>query len=265
MNFLGLLPGLLKYEVEVDVFDYMNKGAAQLNNADLPEGDGFESGIVLLGVLLIIIFFVLRGYSRGFVQILVTMLAIAGVFYGVSYLSPLASKYIIENTGICDSVADELTERFESINEEYDTENPNYQLTAISRYPIPASIKSYLIKNNTEEVYDQMMVSFFEEYVSKYIAGAFVKIFVYVVISVVIFFLVKVTFLSMDMIVNLPGLNTADRIFGAIFGVAEGLVVTWILMMLMIAITQGKFYEVIANNTLALAIFDLNPLYALIL
>lgn len=265
MNALALLPGLLKYEVKVNVFDYMNGAASQLNNADLPQGDGFESGIVLLGVLLVLIFFVLRGYSRGFVQIFVTMLAVAAVFFGVSYISPYASNYIIENTEVCDSIAENLEERFEAINEDYDTDNPNNQLNAISRYPIPATIKSYLIQNNNEEVYDQMMVSFFEEYVVYYVARAFVKILIYVIISVAIFFLVKITFLSMDMIANLPGLNMADRIFGAIFGVAEGLVVTWILMMLLIAITEGKFYEVIANNTLALAIFDLNPLYALIL
>lgn len=269
MNGLLSMLSLMKYEVPIDIMGGINSAASNADEAASTltsvKGDNFESTVVFCGIILLLGFFVLRGFKKGFVQILVSILSMVAMMFVVTLFAPALSDYVIENTELCSAIEDTILEKIEDINLELDTENPTTQIKAIGYYDMPGFIKQSLLDNNNETVYESLEVEFFEDYVTGFVARAIIKIVSYIVCWLVVMIVVKATVLSMDFILNLPGLGSADKALGIVAGVVEGFVVVWMIMLFMVAITDGVFYEIIERNTLALAIFDMNPLSKLMM
>lgn len=264
MSILFNLFSLMKYEVPIDIMGGINSAAGNADEAASTltsvKGDNFESTVIFCGIILLLGFFILRGFKKGFVQILISIFSMVAMMFVVTLFAPALSDYIIENTELCDAVEETILERIEDINLELDTENPTAQIKAIGYYDMPGFMKQALLDNNNEGVYEKLEVDFFEDYVTGFVARSIIKIASFVVCWLVVMIIVKATLLSMDFILNLPGLGSADKALGIVVGAVEGFMVIWMIMLFMIAVTDGAFYEIVERNTLALAIFDMNPL-----
>lgn len=171
---------------------------------------------------------IVNGYRKGFLRIVISLLGIILVIAAVTVVSPHISDYLINHTKTYDTVRQKVINVFEEDNSKLDNTIPENQTLTIESYDLPDILKTSLIKNNTTEIYQSLMVTIFEEYIAGYIARLMIN-----AISFIGMFLVLTVFLwfvlfSADIIARIPIIKGLNRILGAAAGFVKALIIVWI-------------------------------------
>lgn len=203
---------------------------------------------LLAAVLLVLCLCMVHGYRKGFIKIIISFLSIVLTVWLVSVVTPYISSYLVENTEIYQGVRNQVSEVFAEDNARYDNTVAKNQVMTINSYQIPDIMKETLIQNNNESVYDSLMVSVFEDYISSFIGRVVLNVLAFVCTFLMITIFLRMTFFSLEFIGNLPVVKGINRIAGLFLGLVQGLAVVWIGFL---AAT------VFAGNELGARFFDL--------
>ena len=223
----------------------------------------------LLAVVLIILFVCsVCGYYKGFIKIIISFLSLILTIWLVSVVTPYISTYLIENTELYQGVKNQVTEIFAEDNARYDNTIEENQLKTIDSYQVPDALKRTLISNNNETVYQNLMVSVFEEYISSFIAKIILNVLAFVCTFLMITFFLLMTFLSMEVLSRLPVIKGINKIAGLCLGFVEGILIVWILFLgaTMFAGNQigSRFFELVSQNAFLSFLYNRNLLLMII-
>lgn len=105
------------------------------------------------------------------------------------------------------------------------------QIALIEGTDMPAFLKSGLLDNNNKEIYSQLGVNNFVDYVKHYAAKWIVNIVAFLLTFFVVFIIVRIVIFSLDALSELPVLHGANRLAGGALGLGFALIFIWIAFM----------------------------------
>ena len=219
---------------------------------------------LLIAVLSVFAFCVVQGYRKGFLRIIISLAGIILIIGAVFIISPHISDFLINKSSVYDSLKGKVGQVFEDDNSKLDNTIPENQDMTIESYQLPELLKNVLKKNNTDEMYKNLMVDIFEDYISGYLSRLILKassfIGVFLVLSIILWLALK----SADLIAKIPIIKGLNKFLGLIAGFVKALMITWIFFVVVVMFlgneTGGKLMEEIYKSPILTFLFNENIL-----
>lgn len=185
---------------------------------------------------------VLYGHYKGFIRRAVSAAAMIITLVAVNVAMPYVTNWLKNDTPVYETMKDNMAESIgiDNIMEEMGLSGKipkEDEWTIIEELPVPEQMKRLLTENNNTEVYKEMGVQFFRDYVAGYLADMILKIVVFLVLFVGGYILLHVLVTWLDLITRLPILFGINQIAGAILGGVQALIVIWIVCLLLTALS----------------------------
>ncbi|MCI8667154.1 MAG: CvpA family protein [Dorea sp.] len=141
------------------------------------------------------------------------------------------------------------------------------QMEAIQNADLPDVFKTLLTVNNNSEIYKQLGVETFAEYVGGFIAKLFIDIVSFLCTFLLVTIILRAIVFALDIVAELPGIGAVNHLVGGLMGVAGALVIVWILFLLITLIfttTIGKeMFRMIEASGFLQVLYDYNPVLKL--
>ncbi len=185
--------------------------------------------ILLIIVLAILIINALIGRKAGLIKTVFSLFSMIIAVVLTVWLSPYVNHFMRNNDKINGGISTGIEKMLPFSEEEADDKD---QDTLIQGLSLPQSIKNSLIENNKAEVYKEMAIDSFKDYVSSYLTGIIINAMAFSITFVVVLVLLWVICSALDLISKLPLLNQINKTAGLIAGLIHGLVVVWIFFIL---------------------------------
>lgn len=106
------------------------------------------------------------------------------------------------------------------------------QIQAIEQAGLPEYLTEKLLENNNSEVYEQLGVKGFVDYIGAYLAKIIVDILAFLLTFLVVTILVRTIMYAMNIIGDLPVVHGLNQIAGALLGMGTALVIVWVVFMI---------------------------------
>lgn len=196
------------------------------------------AGLYLLGM-------VLYGHSRGFIRLVVSMLAVVLSLSIVRISLPTVTGFLKENTNLQQTIAENMKKSI-GLNQEVQSDDaavgiPSAQRTLIENLQLPKHIKAALIENNNNEMYQMLGVQAFTEYIGDYLANVILDSVGFVLLFAAVYLAMRIVMRWLDIIAKLPILSGINKIAGALLGGIEGLVFLWLGCMFVTAFSGTEW------------------------
>lgn len=141
------------------------------------------------------------------------------------------------------------------------------QMAAIEGADIPEAFKSLLSTNNNSEIYEELGVDTFFQYVGSFLSKLIIRIVVFLCVFIIITIIGRAVIFALDVVADLPVLGFINRLAGGGIGIVCALFIVWFLfagVTLLYVTSFGKeIYETIQGNEMMKMIYDYNPLLKL--
>lgn len=196
------------------------------------------AGMIIAAILIIA---TVHGFIRGGLRTFWSIgCSVAAIILAVTLnprVSDIMNNQVHLNDYIEKDVLEYLQEQTENSLENAETDVQNQY---ISELELPASWKKALIKNNTEEGKDKLLVEGFLEYVAKSIAEISVNVLSFILTFILVTVILRTISVMFGIVDKIPLLSHVNRLVGIGAGFIEGLIVIWLIM---IAIAFVQNYE----------------------
>lgn len=114
------------------------------------------------------------------------------------------------------------------------------QIRAIESADIPEVFKELLLSNNNHEVYKELGVQTFAEYLSTYVAKLLIDMVSYLLVFVILTIVVRAVVFALDLVTSLPVLGTLNRLAGALIGLSiSGIFVGFLFVVITLLYTTS--------------------------
>lgn len=190
------------------------------------------AGIYLLGM-------VLYGHRRGFIRLVVSMLAVVLSLTIVRVSLPAVTGFLKENTSLQQTISDNMKKSV-GLEQEENSDGeavgvPSVQRTIIENLDLPQNIKTALIENNNSEMYQMLGVQAFADYIGSYLADVILNSVGFVLLFAAVYLAARLIMRWLDIIARLPILSGINKLAGALLGGMEGLVFLWLACLVITA------------------------------
>lgn len=201
-------------------------------------------GIYLLGM-------VLYGHHRGFIRLVVSMLALVVSLAVVHVALPSVTDFIKENTSIEKTISENMKKSIgmgTADSSVEDSKVPSTQRTIIENLQLPKNIKEALIENNNSEIYKMLGVDGFADYVGSYLSGLIINAIGFVLLFAAVYLAVNLVMRWLDIIAKLPILSGINKTAGALLGAVEGLIFLWIAFLVITAFSGTQWGQILTRQ-----------------
>ena len=226
------------------------------------------STIVMILILALMVFFVFRGYKKGFLRLAITTFSfVIVIILATSLATPVSN--LLENTAIGTKVESSVSDLVESKTEEYldgvqGSISSEDESSFIESLPLPSYIQNVLISGNTAEEYAQMQIETFEEYITAEVTEVILSAIAYVIVMIIASILLRVILRLAKFVNKIPIIGGLNKILGALLGFCQALLIIWAIGLLIIAFSSTSIgssaIAIIQNNAVLDFLFDNNLL-----
>ena len=244
--------------------------------------------LILAGIILLVC--VIAGLVRGFIKIVASLAATIIIIVLVVFLTPYVSKGILKVTPLETMVQEKCVEYMDLLGieingqkldgidleaagiTEEDIKNligkidltREQQISAIENANIPQLFRDLLLENNNAEIYKNLGVSTFGEYVGAYMAKVIADFVGFLLTLLIVTIVVRTIVYMLGLISDLPVIGGLNRIAGGVLGMATGVIIIWVILIvvtLLYTTSIGKIcFENIADSQILTFLYDHNPL-----
>lgn len=222
-------------------------------------------------ILLALGFFI--GYRVGVVRIALSMfLGIVSLIL-VSLLTTPITNFIVNNTEIHNNISARLIETFATQGDNYLGDMVEelplvQQITMIESSYLPEFLQDALLSDNNNEVYTELGVNGFYDYVGSYVANWIIKGIVFIIVFIGVFISMRVLATLFNILSMLPILYGANKLVGGSLGLLASFLIIW-TMFLGIDIMYQKNWaqeakQEIEESVVLTTIYSGNPLIKII-
>lgn len=138
------------------------------------------------------------------------------------------------------------------------------QQEAINAADMPDIFKDLLSVNNNSEIYEELGVNTFAQYVGSFLAKLIINIISYLGTFVIVTIILRAIIFALDIIAELPVLGLINRLAGGAIGFVGAAIIVWILFIvvtLLYTTVIGKdVYLAIQGNGILKFLYDNNPI-----
>lgn len=233
------------------------------------------SNILLVVTIGICIGCMIYGYIKGFIKIVISLVAVMATAILVATFTPTVTELIVEYTPLNEAIelkfqsamfGDDIYLSDSSTGEDLSLIE---QISLIEGADIPDFLKEAALDNNNDEIYEQLGVSTFSEYIGRYLAGWVINVIAYIVTFLIVWAVVNLLVFSLDVVAGLPVLHGINRAVGTVLGLGFALVIVWIGFLgisLMYSSEIGQMcYAWIDESTLLTYLYNVNPILKMLL
>ncbi len=232
--------------------------------------------ILLVAVLALGVVCIIIGYMKGFIRITISLIATIVTLVVVGMFSGMVSDLIIEKTALDDALETKFVTMIfgdEIYLANYEDSSGELSLTEqielIESADIPEFLKEAALENNNSEIYEQLGVATFSEYISTYLARWIVSVIAFILTFLIVWIIVRVIVFSLDVIANLPVLRGINRFVGALLGLGFAFIFVWLFYLGLSVVYSTEIgqqcYVWIEESALLTILYDKNPLLGLLL
>lgn len=219
--------------------------------------------ILFAVVVIILAAFTLRGYLKGLVRVVFSLVSLFLTIGLVVWMSPYVSE-ILEKTPIYENIQRKCVE---SIHIKAQTEilqgAETQEKIQIMGIELPEEWQEVLVQKAAQEANGILEENGIYEEIGNYVAGIIVKAMACVITFIVVFIILRIVINLLDLVAKMPVLNTMNHLGGTIAGAAEGIIVVWIIFFaislckgsevcrdLLTDINQNMFLKMLYQNNL---------------
>ena len=204
---------------------------------------------LVLGVVAFLAIMFLIGYRNGMIKVLLSFVATIIAFLLSILLAGPCETFIKESTPVYDNLKKQMTEYVsECISAEVDTSDIELQKDAIGELKLPSSIKNKLINSNTADEKLSMGVDTFSEYLATSLADIVVEVLAVLVLFVIIKLILRIIISLLNIVSHLPIIHGMNKMLGGIVGLAEGVIIIWIICLLLTIVSGTAVGEQIIDR-----------------
>lgn len=204
---------------------------------------------VLIAVIGIIAVLGWLGLKKGLIKMVFSLVSTVAALLIAAIFSPVVAGMMKSNEEIVGFFDEKIGSFLDFSGEEAKEDE---QESFIDSLPLPETFKETLAKNNTVENYVSMQAENFEEYVCRQITNVIINAIAFVITLVLA--IIALVFLcnALDLIAKLPFLRQINAVSGLAAGLAEGILLVWILFAVLTMFAGSEFgreaLEMIAEN-----------------
>ena len=180
-----------------------------------------------VAVAVYLIGMMLYGHYRGFIKIAVSAMSLFITLFAARVAIPQAAAWLEHNTAVYETMKESAL-KASGLDEKMEEMAQTAGLAVIESLEIPDQIKKLLIENNNGEIYQEMGVQIFEDYVGKYLADRVIRVIIFTVLFIVFYAFLHIIIVWLNLISRLPILYGLNKIAGAVLGLAEALIFIWV-------------------------------------
>lgn len=141
------------------------------------------------------------------------------------------------------------------------------QVAAIESADLPKVFKELLSTNNNNEIYEELGVKTFGQYIGGFLSRLIIHIVAFLCTFVLVVLILRAIIFALNIVSELPALGLVNRLVGGGVGAVCALMVLWvfcIIITLLYITPSGKaIYEAIQDNGFLKLIYDYNPIMGL--
>lgn len=217
-------------------------------------------------VAALILYEMIDGFRKGFIRKSVSAVSMLLTLVLVTWLTPQLTTVIQEKTEIQTNLQKTCSEFF--MDDDYDPQVKTDQMLMIENMKLPENIREMLIENNNSEAYELLAVTGFYEYVGAYLANMIINALAYLLSFVVVWALLKAVLTALDVVTMLPILHGVNKLAGGVLGVAQGILLVWVLFLLAAILCNGsmgqQFLELINENQFLNYLYERNVIMEIV-
>ncbi len=176
-------------------------------------------------VLVIMAICILRGYRRGFIKSLASMVSLIIAIVLVNLATPYVTEFLKSQTPVYDYILEKCEKTFAVTQTE---EKPKQDDTVIDQLPLPDVLKNVIKESNTPEYYSALAAKSISDFVPKYMASLILNIVSFVVTFILVMSFIWLAVTTLNIIAALPVLSGINRVLGLALGFLQGLIIVWI-------------------------------------
>lgn len=185
-------------------------------------------------------------FQRGFIKTLFSFVSLIVTVIITKYIYPYFSGFLMKTTGVFDGIKNSVMKLFDLDNIGQEIISPQQQINYINDLPLPKQLKSMLIANNNNEIYDIFNIDHIGEYVGSIIASLAINIISFLVVFIIVTIILRIVINILDLVSKLPVLNQINKMGGLILGLLMGVTIVWILCLLISLLsTNASFTNLI--------------------
>lgn len=221
---------------------------------------------MLIVVVAILAINALIGMKAGLIKTVFSLCSMMIALVLTVWLSPYVNDYLRGN----DKVYNAVSEKVEKVLPELEkTSDKSKQVSLIDGLSLPKSIKDSLLENNNAQVYKQMAVENFEDYVTGYVTGVVINAMSFSLTFILLIVILWVISIALDIISKLPLLHQINKTAGLLAGLVHGLVIIWLLFIFLTVFSSSslgqKAMTMISENDFLSLIYNYNYLMKFVL
>ena len=209
---------------------------------------------ILIVVIAIIALLGWIGFKKGLIKMVFSLVSTIAALLIAIIFSPVVSGIMKNNETVVGFIDEKVAAIVNFSSEEAAEASESEQEDLISSLPLPESIKQSLLENNTAENYVSLKVDEFEEYVCRQITNVIINAIAFVITLVIAIVALWFVCNTLNLLAKLPLLRQLNATAGLAAGLAEGVLVVWILFVVLTMFAGSEFgrnaMEMIAENPL---------------
>lgn len=207
---------------------------------------------ILYVVIGIIVMLGLIGYRKGLVKMVFSLTSTIIAILLAAFLSPVVAQIIKSNDKTVDFLDEKVSILVDFSAEDSKETKASKQEDLIESLPLPESIKQSLAEDNTEEEYEAMQVEDFEGYVCRRITNVIINAISFIIVLIIAIVALWFVCSTLNILAKLPLLRQLNTTAGLGVGLAEGVLLVWILFAVLTMFVGTKFgreaMELIGEN-----------------
>lgn len=224
--------------------------------------------ILELIVIALIVIFAVTGYQKGFVRKLASLLSLVVSVALVSVCLPYVTDFLKNSTPVYGMIVKQCRE----IVETRVAGGPGYgsaedggldgypdmgsgkagaltgdegfgslvQSELIENLPLPKVFRDQLLENNTDEGYQKLGVSTFQDYIANFIATVILNVISFIAALLLVQIALRIVIAALDILTKAPVLSQMNRVAGLLLGLLQVLFLLWIFFMLLSAFSATE-------------------------
>ncbi len=204
---------------------------------------------LLLGVLLIILIFVIRGFRRGFLRVLYSLVAVLLLIGLVGYATPHVSGYLKEHTTIYANISQRWEEKIQNSAEGVIDSTVQGQQEALEAAGIqlPDVLEERIFGTGLDKIGESVENTGVYQQAGERMASVIVAVLAFLaalILAILIVWLIgKIT----DVVNKIPVIKGINRFFGLFAGAFQGIIVIWLLFLLLSIFSATAFGSVLIS------------------
>lgn len=198
-------------------------------------------GIAAIGILVLT---GIGGYRKGFVREIMSFFFVFLALALAWMMNPYVNDFMMEKTPVYERIQESCRNLVESRESDSDLSQKNSgagasdeelqeESSLMDKIGLPEILQKSLTENNTAEAYEKLAVDTFGDYVSGYLAKMIVSGMSYIISYILANLAIRLLSCILNAIAELPLINGANRLTGAVVGVAKGVLFLWIALLVL--------------------------------